>query len=200
MILRFKENTDKRKVLSHPWNSQRDNKLSPRSSCNVTALQVTLSLDYGITDDELFTICNSDEMKNKIQKKYPKDTWILPFFSKRAANEVWVVLIEAAIQIIGDTKYVRFHQNLTKELIIKEIDKGYPVIVCGKFTGGHFVTIVGYDLEKGVWVTNDSWGDWRSGYKIVNGDNVEYSIEKLKIGSFLNKMAILIHADKREPA
>jgi hypothetical protein len=197
MSNRFKTNTPQRKVLSNPWNSQRDNKLSPSSSCNVTALQVALSLDYGITDDELFTLCNSDEMKTLIQKKYPRDGWILPYFTKKAANEIWVVVVEAAIKIIGDPKYVKFHQGITRDLIIKEIDNGYPVIVCGKFTGGHFVTIVGYDLEKKVWVIQDSWGNWNTKYSIKNGDNVEYEMSKLTIGSFLTKMAILVHADKR---
>jgi hypothetical protein len=197
MSNRFKINTEKRKSLIHPWNSQRDNKLSPGSSCNVTALQVALSLDFKITDDELFTMCNSDEMKETIKKKYPRDKWILPFFNKKAANEVWVVIVEAAIKVIGDSKYVKFHQNLTKDLIIKEINNGYPVIVCGKFTGGHFVTIIGYDLEKNVWITNDSWGNWNTKYSIKNGDNVEYEMSKLTIGTFLNKMAILVHADKK---
>jgi hypothetical protein len=194
---KFKINTEKRKSLIHPWNSQRDNKLSPGSSCNVTALQVALSLDFKITDDELFTMCNSEEMKESIKKKYPKDGWILPYFTKKAANEIWVVVIEAAIKVIGDSKYVKFHQNINKELIIKEIDNGYPVIVCGKFTGGHFVTIIGYDLEKNVWIVNDSWGNWNTKYSIKNGDNVEYDMNKLTIGTFLNKMAILVHADKK---
>jgi hypothetical protein len=194
---RFKIIKEKKLVLAHPWNSQRDNKFSPRSACNVTSLQVALSLDYSITDDELYQIANSDEIKNIIKQKYPKDTWILNFFTKKTANEVWVVLVETAIKIIGDTRFAKFHQNLTRELIISEINKGYPVIVCGKFTGGHFVTIIGYDLEKNVWIANDSWGDWNTGYRIVNGNNVEYSMEKLTIGSFLNRMAILIHADKR---
>jgi hypothetical protein len=194
---KFKINTEKRKSLIHPWNSQRDNKLSPGSSCNVTALQVALSLDFKITDDELFTMCNSEEMKESIKKKYPKDGWILPYFTKKAANEIWVVVIEAAIKVVGDSKYVKFHQNITKELIIKEIDNEYPVIVCGKFTGGHFVTIIGYDLEKNVWIVNDSWGNWNTKYSIKNGDNVEYDMNKLTIGTFLNKMAIIVHADKK---
>ena len=194
---RSKENSESRKVLSHPVNDQRNNKFSPRSSCNVSSAQVLLSLDYPTTDDELFLLCNSDEMQALIKKKYPKDTWILPFFKKGNANEVWVVIVEALIKIMGTDKYVKFHQSISNELIIKEINEGYPVMVCGKFTGGHFVTIIGYDLQKKVWVCNDSWGDWNTGYKIVNGNNVEYSMDKLKIGSFLTKMAILCHADKR---
>ena len=200
MSERFKVKTDRRKSLIHPWNDQRNNKFYHGASCNVSSLQVALSLDFKITDDELFTMCNSEEMKDIIKKKYPRDGWILPFFTKKAANEVWVVVLEAAIKVIGDSKYVKFHQNLTKELIIQEIDNGYPVIVCGKFTGGHFVTIIGYDLDKNVWIANDSWGNWNTKYSIRNGDNVEYEMSKLIIGSFLNKMAILVHADKRLPA
>jgi hypothetical protein len=196
---KFKINTEKRKSLIHPWNDQRNNKFSPGASCNVSSLQVALSLDFKITDDELFTMCNSEEMKDIIKKKYPRDGWIMPFFTKKAANEVWVVVVEAAIKVIGDAKYVKFHQNINKDLIIKEIDNGYPVIVCGKFTGGHFVTIIGYDLEKNVWIANDSWGNWNTKYSIKNGDNVEYDMNKLTIGTFLNKMAILVHADKKLP-
>ena len=92
MSERFKVKTDRRKCLIHPWNDQRNNKFSPGASCNVSSLQVALSLDFKITDDELFTMCNSEEMKDIIKKKYPRDGWILPFFTKKAANEVWVVV------------------------------------------------------------------------------------------------------------
>jgi len=201
---RFLEDSGTRKILRNPWNSQRDNKFCPGSSCNVTSMQVALSLDTKVTDDELFLLCNSSTMRNNFFKKYPGEAWVKPHFDKGKANEVFLVLQEAARCILESDKYCKMIGNLSRELIISEIDKGYPVIVCGAFIRGkstleHFVTIVGYDLEKKVWIVNDSWGNWNTGYKDRNGERVPYSMDKMRIGSVLSRLAILVHADRRVP-
>ena len=206
---RYKIYTDTVKILSHPENSQLDNKLSPNSACNVTALQIAMSLDCSITDDELFILCNSKEIAERVKKKYPKDwSWIKNFFTRNCANEVWVVLEEVCKYIIGND-YCKIIHNLSVQKIIDEINMGYAVVVNGKFThSGHFVTIVGYDLNKGCYIVNDPYGDWNTRYKVKKFLNLEYSIEKLKIRNtrennkeaFLSNMAILVHSDKRIPA
>jgi len=206
---RYKVYTDTVKILSNPENSQLDNKFSPASACNVTALQIAMSLDYNITDDELFVLCNSNEIAERVKKKYPRDwSWIKKFFIKNCANEVWVVLEEVGKYIVGND-YCKIIHNLSIQKIIDEINMGYAVVVNGKFThSGHFVTIVGYDLNKGSYIVNDPFGDWNSRYKVKKFLNLEYSIEKLKIRNtiennkeaFLSNMAILVHSDRRIPA
>jgi uncharacterized protein YvpB len=200
---RFSERTPKRKVLKNPWNSQRDNKFSPSSACNVTSLQIALSLDSKVTDDELFLLCNSSQTRRDFFQKYPGEHWIKPFFDKGNANQVFLVLQEVARKVIG-SNHCKMIGNLTKSKILEEIDNGYSAVVCGKFINGkhtleHFVTIVGYDLDTKNYIVNDPWGDWNKRYTVKIGDKVEYSMDKLKIGSFLSNIAILVHADKRVP-
>lgn len=199
----FSEQSENRKILNINYNSQRDNKFSPRSACNVTSIQMALSNHYGITDDEIFLLCNSKDMENRIRIKYPKDfsKWIYPnYFRKNSANEVFVVLLEAVQVIMDSTKYVKIQWNLTDEIIKKEIDLGYPFVACGKLVplgggrfGGHFITIIGYD--KNSWIVHDPFGDWNTGYKSQKGEGLYYSRAKIK--SKLYSYGFKIHSDKR---
>ena len=202
----FLENSKNRKVLSIPWNSQRDNEFSPRSACNVTTIQMGLANHYSITDDKLFLMCNSTEMQRRIKLKYPKDynKWIFPdFMRKNSANEVFVVLLEAIYMAMDSTKYSKIEWNLTDQKIISEIDLGYPFGACGKFIklsngklGGHFVLIVGYDLTKKVWIVHDPWGNWNDNYKTHKGAYLEYSMSSVK--KILYTYGFKIHADKKQ--
>jgi uncharacterized protein YvpB len=200
---RYKVYTDTVKILAHPGNSQLNNRFSPRSACNVTSLQIALSLDSRVTDDELFALCNSTRMAQAIQAKYPRDWgWISQYFTKGCANEVWVVILEAALMTLGGN-WARIIFNLSNQMIIDEINQGYPVIINGRFThAGHFVVVVGYDRNTGHWIINDPYGDWTTSYRNKQAiENLRYPMRKLTIGrgNFLSSMAILVHADKRVP-
>lgn len=196
---RFKERTERRKILNTVWNSQRDNKHSPASACNVTAIQSSGSLDWKLTDDELWELCHSQLTIEAVRKKYPKDFgWISPFFKNKCANEVFAVLAEAVNIYLQSDKYCKFVGNISQDLIISEINNGYAVNVCGKWAGsGHFVSICGYDLDKKTWIVNDPWGDWNTKYTDHNGDHKEYQWAKNPIGTFIRTLGILVHADKR---
>lgn len=196
----FLENSKDRKILFIQYNSQRDNKFSPRSACNVTTIQMGLSRHFSITDDELFLLCNSMEMNNKIKSKYPKDyaKWIYPdFIRKGSANEVFVVLLEAMYNTMDSTRFAKIEWNLTDQKIINEINNGYPFGACGNFVGGHFVLIIGYDLAKKVWIVHDPFGNWLTGYKDTKGAYLEYPMARVK--KILYTYGFKIHADKRIP-
>lgn len=190
----------KRKKLNLEYNTQRDNKFSPIYACNVTMIQMALSRHYGITDDEIFLLCNSNEMSNRIKAKYPKDfaKWIYPdHIRKGSANEVFVVLLEALHMIMETSKYAKIEWNLTDQKIISEIDHGYPFGACGKFVGGHFILIIGYDLTEKTWIVNDPYGNWLTGYKDTNGAGLEYPMSRVK--KILYSYGFKIHADKKLP-
>lgn len=221
--------THQETILNVEYNSQRDNKLSHKSACNVTCLAMSMSLYYkrehddlfinkfGMAnfhpniydivaktgfhnlnlDDKLFASINSKEFQNYITYKYPSEIWIHNYFKKCAGNEVFISLVEIINYILGDSKYATLGKRLNLDLIVKEISLGYPVIICGKFTGGHFVTVVGYNLKKNVLIVHDPWGDWNTNYKNKNGKFVEYSISKLFSYNFLSTIPILVHFDKR---
>lgn len=194
----FRENSPFRKILSVPYNSQRDNKFSPKSACNVTMIQMALANHFKITDDELFLLANSREIEDKIKFKYPKDYsgWIGPkFFRRNCANEVFVVLLEVLFHVMESQRYAKIQWNLTDQNIMDEIDKGYPFGACGNFIGGHFVLIIGYDKVKKSWIVNDPYGNWLTGYKDHNGDSLEYPMAKVK--KILYTYGFKIHADRK---
>lgn len=148
-------------------------------------------------DDKLFSAINSLEFQNFMINKYPREIWMQPYFHKCAGNELFASLVEIVNFILEDSRYATMNKKLSLDLIMKEINEGYPVIICGKFTGGHFVTVVGYNLTKNVLIIHDPWGDWNTKYANKNGEFVGYSIPKLFSQGFLFSMPILVHFDKR---
>ena len=148
-------------------------------------------------DDKLFAIINSFEFKKYFLTKYPKEKWTLKFFENCNANEVYLCLVEVIRLIHNSNDYATMNRLLTLDLIIREIDNAYPVTICGKFTGGHFVCVIGYDLINKLLICHDSWGDWNSNYKNQNGAFVKYSFFNLFRNNFLSKIPIVIHYDKR---
>lgn len=200
---RFLTNEPGRKILANKWNSQRDNKYSPSGACNVTAVQTLLSLDFpDVKDDDLFLLANSERVRQTIMQKFPQDykIWIKPYFDKGNANEVYVCLIEAVRSVMGTDRFCRMETSLTAAKAKQQIDNGYGVFCSAKFGfNGHCVAVVGYDDPKGCWIVNDSWGNWMTGYKNINGDHVEYPYSKMLIPGYVSPYGILVHSDRRIP-
>ena len=198
----FKINTTTHKDLLINHNSQRNNKYSPSSACNVTSVQMQFDPYYKITDDELWILCNSDEILNIVKNKYPKDwSWIKKFFDSKRSNEVLVVLEEVAIKLLGK-EYVYLDWNTSIDEIKKEIDLGYSVTILTKLTAaGHFITVRGYNDDKKCLIVNDPWGDWNKNYRGeggLDGNSKEYSYDLWERGLIV-KYAFYIHADKKVP-
>lgn len=185
------------KNLNIPYNSQRDNKFAPKSSCNVTCLQMVLANHYNVTDDEIYLLCQTDDIHKEIERRYRNDydKWIEGYIKSGKATEVLVVLQEASFHLLKSDRYSKVTFSMNHKLIISEIDKGYPVIICGNFTGGHFVVIKGYDLKENAYIVNDPWGNWNTKYKNHDGENKKYSFSK--VWKIMYKYGILVHADKK---
>ncbi|MCB1177051.1 MAG: C39 family peptidase [Leptospiraceae bacterium] len=200
---RFKIESKHLKILNCIWNSQRDNKHTPNSSCNVTSMQTAISMDYNITDDEMWELCYSPQVWRRLERIYGKNSpsikWLESMKSKRALNEVHSVLTEMLNEVVGDG-FIKKIDSLNHDLMKREIDYGYPVVIAGKYTHtGHFVCVVGYDDKRKSWIVNDSWGDWTTSYRNRIGDNVLYPYNTFSYGSFISKTAFLIHSDRRIP-
>lgn len=185
--VRFITNLTDVKQLNVKYNSQRDNKYNPSSACNVSSVQMALSLDYEITDDELYLMCNSEEVKETIKNNYPKDwVWIKPYFDKKNANQVLVVLLFVIKKILKKGS-ATISWKLTFSDIMSQIDLGFPVPILAGFTSknklSHFVTIIGYNVIKECFIVHDSWGNWNKRYRGeggLNGESVEYKFDDLK--------------------
>lgn len=199
----FKVNTPTSKILKVNHNSQRNNKYSPNSACNVTSMQMQFDPYYRITDDELWILCNSEEIKNIVKNKHANNwSWIKGFFDSKRANEVLVVLEEVAVKLLGK-EYVYLDWSTSLDEIKREISLGYSVTLLTKLAGGgHFIDIIGYDDDRKVMISNDSWGNWNMNYRGkggLNGEGVEYSYSLWDKGLVVKYGAYYIHADKKVP-
>lgn len=169
--------TNRENPLTVKYNSQRDNKHKPNSSCNVTSLQMMLSvIDPDVRDDELWEVCNSKEVKEWAVKNI--GSWVRPYIKNNKLNQVYAVLAYAGNKVIGQTVCLAV-SNLDIKTITDQIDKGHPVLFGGKFTrSGHIVCAIGYN-DHGL-IVHDPWGNWNTRYKVKEGPNVLYSYYDLE--------------------
>ena len=185
------------KVLSVTYNTQRDNKHRPGGSCNVTSVQMCLSLGSKVTDDELFERANSKAMQDWVSKRNPHI--YDPQIQQGNLNIVWDVLEKIARDEIG-VEYAKHWEpglswDLFKAKLIAEIEQGYPIVVGGRFTAsGHIIAIVGYN-ENGF-VCHDPYGV-APDYTNHNGAYVTYGYDYMK--AKLSTRHLFIHADRRIP-
>lgn len=137
-----------------PYKSQRDNKLNPGGSCNVTSFAMCFELmgvkrkapkGYEQYEDELYQYCED----NGLSRHEPHA------LAKMAQN-------------YGAT--CTFTTKGTHEAVKQHLREVGPIITHGYFTSfGHIVVIVGY-TETGYWVY-DPWGEYfSSGYKLNTPD------------------------------
>lgn len=166
------------KRLKYKYRSQRDNKYSPTTTCNVTALAMALScLGVEVSEDDLYLKANSKRYQRYALKI---GNWIDKFIKRRKLNQVWKILEKLADEALGGKEKATFKSNwLTMSDIISRINIGQPVLISGSFThGGHIVCVVGHN-SIGL-ICADPWGDWNQKYKDHDGDGVLYLYDKLR--------------------
>ena len=165
-----------------PYYTQRNNKIKPGSSCNVTSMVAALSAAGWPVEkmasggrqpeDELMRFILTDAACDRKwrmldpQGKIPPNEWhaVLAYGTNR-----WLLGLGYPSGI------VEWKENATLEEIRQQVDKGGSVVVSGQFPyqGGkldHVVAVVGYDAAG--FIIDDPWGDWHDGYATVNGDDI----------------------------
>ena len=156
-----------------PYYTQRNNRLKPYGACNVTSVIAALSAagwpvkrlatdEDGQPEDALMRFILSDGETLALWRK-------LDPIGRHDANE-WHPVIE-------------FGENWEIRDIEKIIMDGGAFVASGVFaaegkkTIGHVVAVVGFRTDEDGSVTHfvldDSWGDYRTEYKIQNGNDVE---------------------------
>jgi lysozyme len=163
----------KGKILDVPYLSQRDNKYRPHQTCNITSVAMVLKY-LGADIDNDPRIQDEDELYLKMIKQYGQDS--IYYHGK----------LKELIESYGFKD--NFITDGTSVQVIENIDKGFPVILSGKFTGsGHIVVIRGYD--QNYFYVNDPYGyydDNRHKYVSENGENVKYSYAMIRRLSYAN--------------
>lgn len=156
-------------ILPVPYLSQRDNRIRPSQTCNMTSAAMVIGFYYperlkGAKQLE-------DELTQKAVSKWGNDSI---YYHARIVD----ILKEYGVES-------KFSTTTSWADIKAYLDGGNPVIYSGKFTkSGHIIVLRGYD-ETGFFV-NDPWGEWfASGYQNKSGENLHYSfamMERLSYG------------------
>jgi hypothetical protein len=164
--------------------SQRDNfklgtdKIEPSNQCFLTSC--TMFVKYIGEKENILTIKNISEDEYQrvingicITKNIPFNTT-----GRMVGGRYLWDTHNTALDALSKPLSVK-RINYTKDLIRKQIDCGYPVVMgidisnYLKGASGHIVMCVGYD-ENGL-IFHDPYGDAVTGYKDHNGKSVHYS-------------------------
>jgi len=168
-----------------PYYSQRNNELSPNSSCNVTSMvsglvSASWPLPAGMYKQP------EDNLLDFIQKNFAVRKRWMELCPKQdiPANQIHETLCLGTNlwleQLRGPKIVLLWALGLAD--IKKVIDDGGAVVMSGRFQDarsgeiGHIVPVVGYQADDEGFVTHvildDPWGDYESQYQIQRGDDI----------------------------
>lgn len=174
-----------------PYFSQRNNKIKPASSCNVTSIINALSaagwpvlemVPEGVQPEDalmryIMTDASCDRKWRSLdpQGKQPPNEWhaVLAYGANR-----WL----AGLGYAGSP--VQFRENVSADEIKSVIQNGGAAVVSGAFPSvdgvlNHVVAVVGYSGDD--FIIDDPWGDFRDKYVTVKGNDIP-----MKRSEFMN--------------
>ncbi len=182
-----------RYLLNNPYHTQRNNKIAPASTCNVTAMIMALrssGVEFVVPvdtqpEDHLAELLNSETVKTKQLKEFPT-------LGTRPAREIHDLLSWGTNYLLCHRVVSRFTLKADLRLLLWRIAAlRSGAVVAGRFTTyGHMVALVGFeyegeipetwletnlDLVKSV-IIDDPWGNIHSDYRDHNGNNVELTL------------------------
>ena len=184
-----------------PYYTQRNNKLKPNGSCNVTSMIAALSAagwdvdklatkEYPQPEDALMHFILADKRVDSYWRKidvtgnYPPNEWhpVLAYGTN-------LYLRECGLIEFGESA-VQWGERRTFAEIQKTLEAGGAAVLSGVFTAegkktiGHVVACVGYKADdKGNithFILDDSWGDYHTEYAEHNGNDIEMSVEDFR--------------------
>jgi len=168
-----------------PYYSQRNNDLSPNSSCNVTSMVSGLvsaswplpAGAYKQPEDNLldFIRKNPEVQKRWAEVRPQKD------IPPNQIHELLCLGTNLWVEHLCGPK-IELLWQLSISDIKGTIDRGGAVVMSGRFQDrrsgeiGHIVPVVGYQADDAGEVTHlildDPWGDYESHYQIQRGDDI----------------------------
>lgn len=189
-----------------PYYTQRNNKIKPGSSCNVTSMVAALSAAGWPVErmasggrqpeDELMRFILTDAACDRKWRTLDPEGRIPP-------NEWHAVLAYGTNRWLLGLGYppgiVEWRECASLSELQGQVNRGGAVVASGRFPWqgkrlDHMVAIVGTD-EAGF-IIDDPWGDWRDGYATVKGDDIPLSqsqaVQMLKPLGSVKKWAHLV--------
>lgn len=162
--------------------TQRNNAIYPMRACFPTSMAMAMrnnGYQYTKTSIEIapnkFVPCDLDDyimhLANGPLGKSFADSLGIPKGTK-FLNEWWSVMVKVGNYLLKPQGMSCRWSTATVDQIKAEIDKGKMVVVGTNFThSGHIVTVSGYNGAN--LIVCDPYGNVNSGYKDLNGKNVE---------------------------
>lgn len=166
-----------------PYYTQRNNKIKPGSSCNVTSMIAALSAagwpvekmvaKNQQAEDDLLLFIMTDAVVDKKWRSLDPEGKIPP-------NEWHAVLAFGTNRWLKSKGYnclpVVFSEAVALDEIQKTVKAGGACVVSGRFpykTGSlnHVVAVVGID-ETSL-IVDDPFGDWHDEYATIKGDDIK---------------------------
>ena len=184
--------------LSNPYHTQRNNRIDPAQTCQVTSMVMALEasgipFDYPESEqpeDYLAMLLNEQDAYEKLRREYPT-------LAGRPPREVHAILSWAVNEKLVKRRVTMFSTRVSMQEILYRIARHQCASVMpGQFTSyGHLVTVVGFeskqdriedlgspgqvDLDKvQSIIVDDPWGNGKSGYRDSNGDDVMYTLQE----------------------
>ena len=194
-----------------PYFSQRNNKIKPASSCNVTSIINALSaagwpvlamVPEGVQpEDSLMHFIMTDASCDRKWRSLDPEGKIPP-------NEWHAVLAYGANKWLAKLGYtdspVQFRENVSADEVKSVIQKGGAAVVSGAFPSvdgvlNHVVAVVGYSGDD--FIIDDPWGDFRDKYVTVKGNDIPMKrSEFMNLLKPLGNMKKWAHLVKRNPS
>lgn len=173
-----------------PWYTQRNNELSPGSSCNVTSMVSGLvsagwPLPKGKFNQDEDNLLDFIRASPAVQRRWD----VIDPGHKTPPNQIHELLCLGTnlwLAPVGGPEIV-LRWDLRLADIVEDVDRGGAVVMSGRFQDyrsgeiGHIVTVVGYQATDNGEVTHvildDPWGDYETLYKVQRGDDVFMPVE-----------------------
>lgn len=169
--------------LPVPYFSQRDNKIRPSQTCNMTCSAMVVDYYYPGT-------------AAKYKPKQLEDVLTEWAVSQYGFNGVYYH--SNIVKVLEKWGVKSTFSTTTPFKRIKEsLAEGNPVIYSGRFTpGGHIIVLTGFDDINRQFIVNDPWGEYfHNGYRNshTNGENLRYSYNLISNVSYGNSEAGWAH-------
>lgn len=211
--------TKKNNSAGKPYYSQRNNKIKPGTSCNVTSMISALSAAGWPVErlapkgtqpeDALMRFLLTDPTSQAQWKRldpsgaYPPNEWhtVLADGTNRLVRS-----IIGGGPLSEGFKAITFTENASAALIAEYIRSGGAAAVSGLFPLpdgrklNHVVSVVGVvgDDDPEAFILDDPWGDYHDGYANQRGDDIQMSMDDflsiVKFPSSPRKMSHLVRA------
>lgn len=184
--------------LTNPYHTQRNNRIDPTQTCQVTSMIMGLKAS-GIPfdcpeseqpEDYLARILDEPDAHEKLRREYPD-------LAGRPPREVHAILSWAVNEKLVKRRVTQFSTRVSMQEILHRIARHRCAsVVSGRFTSyGHVVTVVGFESKQDriedlgspgqvdldniqSIIVDDPWGNSKTGYRDTNGDDVIYTLQE----------------------